>query len=306
MTVRQNQGFRKDLNFEENTNDTQALSNLGGVGLANDLRVIQNNLKNTSTLGFVTFTNGFFSFPDRESVFTNDDVVLVNTEVNVGSTVLTTGTNYYVCNSNGETQFKLSTTPSTSNLGINTITVTSVSPSSFNFIRKDAVYQENLVNFIEPDIQDTENFGGYLAGSINSIFDDTQANNESAKYFIGKKYKGTENTETDKDIKFEGTVNLFDPAQFNVSQTQLSDAQSPGIFIGDTRAFSADNNPWEISGSTLRTFSEEVTIGDLFFYDDITITGVSTVSGSEVNVTSFTHKVPVAINGETYYLLLST
>ena len=306
MTVRQNQGFRKDLNFEENTNDTQALSNLGGVGLANDLRVIQNNLKNTSTLEFVTFTNGFFSFPDREYVFTNDDIVLVNTEVNVGSTVLTTGTNYYVCNSNGETQFKLSTTPSTSNLGINTITVTSVSPSSFNFIRKDAVYQENLVNFIEPDIQDTEDFGGYLAESINSIFDDTQVNNESARYFIGKKYKGTENTETDKEIKFEGTVNLFDPAQFNVSQTQLSDTQSPGIFIGDTRAFSADNNPWEISGSTLRTLSEEVTIGDLFFYDDITITGVSAVSAAEVNVTSFTHKVPVAINGETYYLLLST
>ena len=88
MAVRQNQGFRKDLNFQENTNDTQALSNLGGVGLANDLRVIQNNLRNTSTLAFVTFTNGFFSFPDNEFVFTNDDVVTVSTDVNVGSSTL--------------------------------------------------------------------------------------------------------------------------------------------------------------------------------------------------------------------------
>ena len=307
MAVRQNQGFRRDLNFEENTNDTQALSNLGGVGLANDLRIIQNNLRNTSTLGFVTFTSsGFFSFPDNEFVYTNDDVVTVSTDVNVGSTILSSGTDYYICNSNTETQFKLSTTPSTSNLGINTISVTSVSPTTFNFIRKDAVHQTNLVNYIQPDIQDTEDFGGYLAGSINAIFDTTQANNESARYFIGQKYKGTEDTETNKEIKFEGTINLFDPAQFNTGQTQLTDAKSPGIFIGDTRAFSADNNPWEISGSTLRTLSEEVTIGELFFYDDITITGVSTVSGSEVNVTSFTHKVPVAINGETYYLLLST
>ena len=402
-----NQGFRKDLNFEENTNDTQALSNLGGVGLANDLRIIQNNLRNTSKIPFNAVSNNFFAFdqdkviqissivstasteslggniiyvtnvdvflsqpydiysgsvividgvsgigstvyngtfntsviglggtfcryrienfifnqsasgsdvsgstitfkPKSDFVFTNDDIVTVSTDVNVGSTVLSAGTDYYVCNSNAETQFKLSTTPSTSILGINTISVTTASPSSFNFIRKDAVHQTNLVNYIQPDIQDTEDFGGYLAGSINDIFDTTQANNESARYFIGQKYKGTEDTETNKEIKFEGTINLFDPAQFNTGQTQLTDAKSPGIFIGDTRAFSADNNPWEISGSTLRTLSEEVTIGELFFYDDITITGVSAVSGSEVNVTSFTHKVPVGINSETYYLLLST
>ena len=48
--VKQNQGFRKDLNLQENTNDTQSLSNLGGAGIANDLRILQNNLRNTSTL----------------------------------------------------------------------------------------------------------------------------------------------------------------------------------------------------------------------------------------------------------------
>ena len=48
----QNQGFRRDLNFLENTNDALALSNLGGVGLDDDLRIIQNNLRNTSRLPF--------------------------------------------------------------------------------------------------------------------------------------------------------------------------------------------------------------------------------------------------------------
>ena len=47
------QGFRQDLNFEENLNDVQALSNLGGVGIAGDLRIIQNNLRNTSSIGYV-------------------------------------------------------------------------------------------------------------------------------------------------------------------------------------------------------------------------------------------------------------
>jgi len=406
MPVKQNQGFRRDLNFEENTNDVQALSNLGGVGLAGDLRVIQNNLRNTSRLAFnsVNLTTDEFSFdtdkvldinsikseqfdstsslvtvtttvpyntykgelviledvttPGTAStifngsfttqtigaggtfytykvnnalfdgaavsgqltnakitfksniqfVYTKDDVVTVSQSVSVGSTTLNAGTEYYICNSDSETKFKLSFYPSAklpNDVGISTINITSI-PSQFDFIRKEAVIQQNILNFTEPDVQDDEDFGSYLGGSINSIFENTQANGENAAYFITKKYKGTENTVTGDDIKFEGTVNLFDPGQFNTTNSSLSDSKSPGIFIGNTRAFSADNNPWSISGSNLKTDSFEVTIGELLFASDITISGqVSQVSGTEVSVESFTHKVPVTINGETYYLLMS-
>ena len=42
--AKQNQGYRKDLNLDETTVDTQALNNLEGSGIADDFRIIQNNL----------------------------------------------------------------------------------------------------------------------------------------------------------------------------------------------------------------------------------------------------------------------
>ena len=40
--VKQNQGYRKDLNLDETTVDIQALNNLAGAGIAGDIRIIQN------------------------------------------------------------------------------------------------------------------------------------------------------------------------------------------------------------------------------------------------------------------------
>ena len=307
--VKQNQGFRKDLNLQENTNDTQALSNLGGPGIANDLRIIQNNLRNISTVGYSTLSNGYFYFGDgSEFVFTNDDVVGVSTNIGVGSTTLFAGRDYYICNSNGINQFKISTT--SSEVGVSTVVVTSVSPTTFNFIRKDPVHQQNLLNYIQPEIQDTQDFSYFpnfsSKSKINDVFDSIQASNETTEYLIGKKYKGNADTTTNVDIKFEGSVIIDDPAKLNTGTSGLNDSKSPGIFIGDTRAFSSDNNPWTEDGTTLKTSSSEVTIGELYFANEVTITGISTEAGTNVAVTTFTHKLPIVINGETYYLLLST
>jgi len=304
--VKQNQGFRKDLNFEETTNDTLAINNLAGVGIANDLRIIQNNLRNISTVSFNSLDNGFFFFGDsNEFVFTNDDVVGVSTDVTVGSGVtLFSNTDYYVCSSDAETKFKLSSTPSS--IGINTVGVTTVSPTNFLFIRKDPVYQENILNFVRPDITDTENFSYFGGSNLNDIFISTLDANESARFEITRKYKTNKDTSTTSDIKVEGSIIINDPAKLNTNDTGLSSSKSPGIFIGTTRAFSSDNNPWTQVGTALSTSSSLVSIGELYFADNITITGISTESASEVAVTSFTHKLPVIINGETYYLLLRT
>lgn len=302
-----NQGFRKDLNLQENTNDTQTLSNLGGVGIANDLRIIQNNLRNISTLGYSGVSTGFFYFgASNEFVYTNDDVIGFSANVTIGVGItLTTGTDYYICNSDGETQFKISNSPSS--VGISTIVISSVlSPASFNFIRKQPVFQENIVNYIKPEITNSANFNYLGGGSINSVLNSVQATNESTKYFIDKKYKGNKDTNTDNVIKFEGAVVINDPAALNTSTTNLANSKSPGIFIGDTRAFSSDNNPWAQVGTALSTSSSNVSIGELSFANGITITGISTEAATEVAVTSFTHKLPVVINGETYYLLLRT
>lgn len=397
----QNQGYRQDLNFLEHTNDTLALSNLGGVGLADDLRIIQNNLRNTARLPFnsvdidtdefvfdtdkVVSISAISSIPDPDlsntslitatlsipyhtyvgglvtiagvtgtgstifngaypsiligaggttvsyrkrnciytgsgdnvsgatvtyasntnAVFTNDDVVILSSDIGVGSTTLTAGTEYFVCNSNALSRFKLSFTPSVS--GISTVNISST-PSQFNFIKKEPAFKENLERFIKPEIQDDEFFGGFLPTTINATFAATQTNIENANYFITKKYKGTESTTVDTVVKFEGTVNLFDPNNFNSTLGAVNSATaiSPGIFIGNTRAFSADNNPWSVSGTFLETSADEVSIGELLFGDGIKIGGINATTSSDGKISeSFTHKVPVVVNGETYYLLMT-
>ena len=91
--------------------------------------------------------------------------------------------------------------------------------------------------------------------------------------------------------------------------------RSPGVYIGDTRAFSSDNNPWNKVGTALTTSAEEVSIGELAFLDgtnSMVITGIGTdirpVSGEVAS--SFTHKIPIKVqdasgNQESYFLLLT-
>ena len=310
--TKQNQGFISNLNLQEVSEIRRSLNILGGAGIAEDLAILQNNLRNTSTLSFNTaigaaVTNGYFYFgPSSAFIFTNDDVVSVKTDITVGVGVtLYKDNTYYICNSNAENQFKLSTTPSS--VGVSTIIVSSV-VSGFDFVRKEPVYKENIINLIQPDIQDDANFRYFSGGveTINSAFDSTAVANETTKYFIEKKYKSNENVTSNGDINIEGSIIINDPQGFNIGTSVLSDPKSPGIFIGDTRAFSSDNNPWAKVGTALSTSSSSVSIGELYFANDITISGISKESASSVAVTTYTHKLPVVINGETYSILLST
>ena len=230
--------------------------------------------------------------------------------------------------SDGVSKFKLSTT-----LGGSAITIagnSTANPDNFQFKRKDDVHQQQVINFIEPEVQDTEEFS--YPSNINDSIETTQSSIESAEYFTLKKYRGDQSVTTSDSIKFEGSINLHDPDNYNTDgnlvQNKNSDgrvipnAPAPGIYIGDTRAFSSDNNPWEETGNAdgtgkLETESEEVSIGELAFLDgnnSMVITGeidddVSTESG--VVASSFTHKIPIQVqdgsgNKESYYLLVST
>ena len=409
-----NQGYRRDLNLEETTNDTVALDNLAGAGTADDISYLQNNLRNTSNVGFNKIdSNGFFSFatdrlisasaistqgdgtnttitvtltnsyllkfgdlvqlegitentslnaqysvtavsPDLKTitfvksglnytnsglslsgvsfklkvqnifVFTDGDVVNLSENVTIGGVSLTENINYYVVESDGISKFKLSTT-----LGGSAIVIagnSTANPDNFQFKRKDDVHQQQIINYIPPEVQDTEDFS--YPSDINDTIDLTQGNIESAEYFTLKKYRSDQSVTTSESIKFEGSINLHDPDNYNqtgslVTNQGVTGAPAPGIYIGDTRAFSSDNNPWVEStdddgGSTskLTTESEEVSIGELAFLDgnnSMVITGidndVSTVSG--VVASSFTHKIPIQVqdgsgNKESYYLLVST
>ena len=408
-----NQGYRRDLNLQETTNDTVALDNLAGAGTADDISYLQNNLRNTSNVPFNSIdSNGFFSFANDRLIsasaistqgdgtnttitvtltnsyllkfgdlvelegitentslnaqysvtsvspnlttitfvksglnytntglslsgvsfslksqniftYTDEDVVNLSENVTIGGVNLTENTNYYVVESDGISKFKLSTT-----LGGSAITIagnSTANPDNFQFKRKDDVHQQQVINYIPPEVQDTEDFG--YPSDINSTIDATQSNIESAEYFTLKKYRSDQSITTPDSIKFEGSINLHDPADYNqtgnlVTNQGVTGAPAPGIYIGDTRAFSSDNNPWVESAGTgsvdgkLTTESEEVSIGELAFLDgnnSMVITGidndVSTVSG--VVAASFTHKIPIQVqdgsgNKESYYLLVST
>ena len=252
--------------------------------------------------------------------FTKDDVVNVSQEVvSAGTTVLSPNVDYYVSEFDGLSKFKLSTSPST--VGFNTVVIagaTSLTPDNFQFKRKDPVHQQQLLNYIQPDIQDND--FSYLDGkSINVAMDDSQANIESAEFFMSKKYRGDSDTTTTDPIAFEGSVVINDPANYNNLASNITNnnpvRRSPGVYIGDTRAFSSDNNPWNKVGTALTTSAEEVSIGELAFLDgtnSMVITGIGTdirtVSGEIAS--SFTHKIPVKVqdasgNQESYFLLLT-
>jgi len=445
-----NQGYRVDLNLKETPTDVLALDNLAGEGIADDLRRLQNNLRNTSKVGFNTVDGaGFYNssydrpleisslesngteeflserlysnteitietnpiylinfgdlvviqnvtggdiegsgttgtghtiFNGEYSVtavgvgntfircvnagvagtitnpnissaqllvrgldtftFTDDDVVTVSTDVDINvkndagtsiaSTTLTAGTDYYVCQSDGLSKFKLSTTGSTATQGSSVIEITvagaastSVTPNNFQFIRRDPVVQGNLINYIEPDIMDDQ-FSWLGGETINDAMSNTQSNTENSQYFMGKKYKGNKSTTTAENIKFEGDIKLRDPQNYNSTASNTLNtgggSAAPGMYIGETRAFSTDNNPWEKDAIAvaLKTESHEVSVGELAFLDHangpITITGISndvnTISPA-IDVETFTHKIPVKIadtngNVETYYLLVSS
>ena len=307
----QNQGLRKDLNLAEIPIDAQALNNLGGEGIAGDLRILSNNLRNTSSIAYNSNLNGFFTFPEsQQAVFTNDDVVSVGTTVSFASTTLQPSVEYFICNSDGESQFKISSTSSTSDVGVSTITISGTpSPVAFNIIRKNPVHKENLVNFIKPEVQDALDQFSWI-DNLNASFDESGSNIDSAKYFIEKKYQNGRDLLNDRDIKYEGSVTISDPANLNTNKVGLDDPKSPGVFIGDTRAFSSNDQPWTETGTptsgSLETSSQTVSIGELTFNGDVKIEGLNVENqSSNVGIKSYTHKLPVVIDGTTYFILLT-
>jgi len=293
-------------------------------GTSNDLKTFSFSKVGSALTETYTSVSGItFSLSAADIFsFTKDDVINVNQEVKLvgsGTTILSPNTDYYVSDSDGLTKFKLSTSPST--VGFNTISIaggSSLTPDNFQFNRKDPVHQQQIINYIQPDIQDDE-FSYLDGGSINATMDSTQANIETAEYFMGKKYRGDADTTTTDPIAFEGSVVINDPNNYNNVASNITNnnpvRRSPGVYIGDTRAFSSDNNPWNKVGTALTTSAEEVSIGELAFLDgtnSMVITGIGTdirsVSGEVAS--SFTHKIPVKVqdangNQESYFLLLT-
>ena len=318
--------------------------------ISTDLTVVtlrKNNLVYTNSSISISEVS-FIHKAENIFTYTQDDVVNLSVQatftVGSSSTVLDANTDYYVTDSNGINKFKLSYTASDSAIGVTTIAIphdissptilsTSSGASQFEFIRKDPVHRDQILFFRYPQIQDTEEFSYLDNNTINDTLISSQSNIESAEYFTLKKYRGDKGlVSTDESIKYEGSVVLNDPQNYNstsdnVLNKGVEGSPAPGIYIGGTRAFSSDNNPWGKEGaagavgSALTTSSEEVSIGELTFLDgsllstseegSMIIEGIdSDVEDASVIASSFTHKVPIKIedasgNQESYFLLVS-
>ena len=276
----------------------------------------KNNLiyvNNSVSISGVTFIH------KAENIFTytQDDVVNVSVQttftVGSSSTVLSPNTDYYVTDSNGINKFKLSYTASDSAIGVTTIAIphdislptilsTPSGASQFEFIRKDPVHRDQIIFFKYPQVQDTDEFSYLGNNSINDTLISSQSNIESAEYFTLKKYRGDKGlVSTDESIKYEGSVVLNDPDNYNstsdnVLNVGVEGSPAPGIYIGGTRAFSSDNNPWDKEGaagavgSALTTSSEEVSIGELTFLD-----------GSLLSNTEVAKKISAKISPKTFF-----
>ena len=323
-----NLGFERERNLDESVDDRQILNNLAGGNIQLDIGLFRNNKRNTSSLiwqrntessGIVT---NKFVFPTSVFfIYTNGDEVKVQ-----GSSLgnLNINTTYYIVDFelnvgtlSNQLAFGLSTTQGGSRVTLGSIT------SNVTFIRKDEVTNENILKIATPDIKNasdgvsqSEAFSYNIGQSFIDAFDQINTNVDLFEFLSREKYATNQNVKTDKRIVIEGNNLITDPAVFNITSANLSQEFSPGVYITNpfssilniekTRAYSSDSQPWVEGTGKLTTKSSQVNIGDLYFLNGISITGLDGLVSESGNVSEFTHKLPILVNGVEYFVLVKS
>jgi len=307
------QGFALAKNLQEVSLDEDVISNLAGSPVGNDIKLFFNNTKNTSTLTItlenIVGSTIIFNDPTVFAVFTNKTKISVVTDV------------YYVKNSNGINTFQLSTKEDLSD--------TVLIPPTGIYVRPDEVTQDNFSNYsaVRREVSDRldrednndfflENISVLLDGGVSprsslEIIDTTL---DAYQFRSSRTLNKVSNFLGSKFLQSSGVVFIKDPDDIN-SQGFSSD--TPGLFIYDKtsnsaiRAFNSNQNPWEGLTEYLQTTSTDITVGRLVL--DNTTGGIlfelkdptiKTIVPAAVTRTTFTHKLPVSVNGEIYYLCL--
>lgn len=319
----QYQGFVIVRNLEENPIDRNALNNLGGSPIADDINLFINNRRNVSTLSValsnINTTTNKISYIDREIVYTNGTKVIHKTD----------GLVYYIKNSNGLNEFQLSD----DELLQSTVALNSTFVGDYE--RSDEVTFENITNLKRtrrPAItqtNDQQNF--YLPDAFSTVVKDQIAASENNidNYLNVKSNALISNKTFLSDINFYnfGHFRITDPDGLN--DTSLSTTSNPGIFIynpatgAKVRAFSDTQNVWEnnIDSTYLQTTATKITMGALKIESPTSVFTIQQKAGSTENIVIsattpsnittiepnavFRFKTKVSINGEDYFLCLS-
>jgi hypothetical protein len=317
-------GLELRTNLSEPLQERQALENLAGPGIDQDLEIFVNNLKNISRLDFnpngldAAITDGStrFLFPrDVGFTYTSGDRVTIEVRDTEGGEIVATNVDgsmnseeYIV----SDFEFGLGTFRNQRAFGLVTADggslkdISALDSRFVTFVRDDSVKQDNLLRVATPDILNSpENTGSadgaddfffsYDVGeNFDSSFNEIENNINSSNFKRRQKYSLNVSVATDQTIQIQGTLKVQDPAEELSEPSDLEDNSAPGIFITDpfsninnietTRAFSTSSNPWVEGTDDLITQSEQVNIGNLRFDDGIRIDGVNTNSVAASNV----------------------
>jgi phage baseplate assembly protein gpV len=306
------QGFVKSINLIESStggSDRAILDNLGGPNISNDVLLFDGNTKFTSKLIATDYT-------------VSNDIVYVNGPTSEGRVAFSDGTllshdgsayQYTVRNSNGVDRFQLYTS---GNVVFNPTGV---------LRRNDTVTGINLANLSVKRLN--TNIGastGISAGTGAADLFNSNVINSQVSYIGGQLalfyYKRGRVPLTYQDstfslpIKFNGSFRITNDANLD---TQL--ITSPGLFIVDAnnpgsapvRAFSDSSNPWAVVSGGLQTTEVNAQCSILKLQPTSASTNINFDSTGnnhsivETNaVGTYTHKLPVLVNGQQYFLLL--
>lgn len=304
MPVGAYQGFSLKNNLSESTLDRNILNNLGTSPIADDLSLLFNNKRNTSEI-VVTQEN---IIGDKVKFSNSVSVYSTRTKITVNNSI------FYIKDSNGVDQFRLST--------VSTLNDTVANPPIGKYVRVDEITFENFINFSlkrksENNLNTSEDETENLLRSVSPIkyLQDTETNIDSYKFKQLNSLSKKNDFTSSKTMSFDGLTIVNDIDNLNAGGYSNV---SPGLFIYDPisqskiRAFSNNENPWAISGdnTALETTSTNVTIGILTINNSngivITLKN-STMKTSNSNASvlqTFTHKIPIKVNGEVYFLFL--
>ena len=306
------QGFVKSSNLVESStggSDRAILDNLGGPNISNDVLLLDGNTKFTSKLIATDYT-------------VSGGIVYVNGSTSEGKVAFSNGTlishsggayEYTVKNSNGVDRFQLYTS------GNAVFSPTGV------IKRSDAVTGINLANLSRKRLDtDVGTSTGIGSGTGSADLFNQQSINSQVSYIGGQialfYYKRGrvpltyQNSTFSLPIRFNGAFRITNDANLS---TNLN--TSPGLFIVDAnspgtapiRAFSDTSNPWSLASGALQTTETNAQCSVLKLQptdSNVNINLDSTGNNHSVaetnTVGSYTHKLPVIVNGQQYYLLL--
>ena len=317
-------GFAKSNNLIENEQDRLAIQNLfpSLSGISDDVALLANNLRNESLLevktteiiadssvlanNVITIVNTPTEFAARSNVFSNGDKVdIYHLDVKQNTSLLT------VIKSNSIDKFSLSTNGTTA---MDLTTLKNLG-GVLTLKRSDAVYLNNFtyVGISDIDYIDINDLANNAFFSFESVDDPATtlslllSDLDLTKRTRSVKYRSDGSLALDTKLESEGSFTASGEIDSvgDVPGLYITDATSPVDSITAVRAFSNDNNPWIQNGSDLETQASTVTIGNLVFNQKIEINGLTVTQEFGAIADVFTHKLPIIIDGQTYFICLN-